>query len=707
MSYRTFLEKGVILEKPEKYLSKSDFMEYLESVKNLGGKRILGNYRFIVYPLNIFTLNLEKAQELIEKLKKFSVPGAEELESVLQEVKNLQEKYQVYTDLDPSDQNKARVFINASAEEAVLNEMNKDISQGGFKQSFKKYDRSSRGYVVQHIYYYKKSRDPASPIIINRGHLGRLGKLLDGAGIKHNIWEMKYDIDVDESKITVPLRDYQAKAVKSLLEQVKRFGTGSLMAATGSGKTEMGIAVSQALNPDPSRPVVVVVPTKDLVMQWVNRFKQYGEDPAFVTGDSSNFPAGWKVLISTYQTPSRTIEKYSSSENKEDVELPEEEEEDEEEEKEKGDEENKDENVRYWVYNAVKNAKGIIFDEAHHLPAKSVVRIAKANSKAVKIGLSATPWRNDERDMIIYGYAGEISDKITSSDLIEKGFLVPAVVILFNTGVKIEEEKGKYYNAVKKAVLLDPKRIELAKEIAKNIPRPALILTQEKKPAEALYEEMKKDGLSVELITGDMGTEKREEILSNLKEGKTDYVIATSLADEGLDAPILRSIILYYPGKSRTKVFQRIGRALRPAEKKNAAVIVDLVDDVPYFRDHAEKRKEMYETEPKWIVKEASSIEDLVAVLKGMIESFGSDVEKKMEKVRKETEELIKKGWKQINEKLVVMSPRSQPSLKYPLFSKEWNFGPYKVEAYRDLESGDGVWILIKEKNREKKKVTA
>jgi superfamily II DNA or RNA helicase len=77
-------------------------------------------------------------------------------------------------------------------------------------------------------------------------------------------------------------------------------------------------------------------------------------------------------------------------------------------------------------------------------------------------------------------------------------------------------------------------------------------------------------------------------------------LVATTLADEGLDLPPLRTLIIALGGKSRTRTLQRIGRLVRPYEGKKIAVAYELKEDYPYIADHLEARLSLYETEPHW-----------------------------------------------------------------------------------------------------------
>ena len=109
--------------------------------------------------------------------------------------------------------------------------------------------------------------------------------------------------------------------------------------------------------------------------------------------------------------------------------------------------------------------------------------------------------------------------------------------------------------------------------------------------------------LRVDIVTGIVKGSEREEIFNALRNGQVDVLVATTLADEGLDLPPLRSLILMLGGKSKTRTLQRIGRLVRPHPGKTEAVAYDIWDSASFFNEQGEERKRLYETEPNWKIK--------------------------------------------------------------------------------------------------------
>jgi superfamily II DNA or RNA helicase len=75
-----------------------------------------------------------------------------------------------------------------------------------------------------------------------------------------------------------------------------------------------------------------------------------------------------------------------------------------------------------------------------------------------------------------------------------------------------------------------------------------------------------------------MGAKKRREAIGAFRDGSLRCLIATSLADEGLDVPRASVLILATAGRSGAKLEQRTGRVMRPHEGKGVGLVYDFAD---------------------------------------------------------------------------------------------------------------------------------
>ena len=694
------LERTYYISTPKTRLSSSDFEKYLQAVRALGS----WNPESRVWVVRPVVLLNPALRQHVETLVSLGAVGANELLQAANEIEQAFGNLDVVAVPSRTDENYVNLYFRSPEvyEKFIRGLAAADWRDGGLTIHRRVFDRSVRSFVTREIPLYRTLGKMA--VAVPRGLLPRVAKWLRENNLRSNVESLRYYTGpLDMSKVTVPLRDYQYRALTRALSQLAWIGEATIMAATGSGKTEMGIAAIQALQPTPQSPVLVIAPSKDLVMQWVSRLKKYGftdDDVAYVTSDAENVPSNYRVLVTTYATAHKAAEELKRAlgqQGKEELEVPEGGEEEEE-------EANEAPGDTSPVVKALQSARAIIIDEAHHIPARTVRDIFTVAKTPLRLALSATPWRNDDLDLVIYAYAGEIADRVPSSELIEKGYLVPAVIFMVPTGVS-----GNYPNFQSELshVLRNEDRIRLTTEIVKMLPRPVLVLTAFKEPGEALTKALKEAGLRAEFISGELSTEERAKLLDEVRRGALDVLVATTLADEGLDIPELKSLVLYYGGKSKTRVFQRIGRILRPSPGKTVGVVVDLVDNTKYLGAQAVERRKMYATEPRWVVIDVPSASEFSKYLAEALSKYEATYRDAYERLMAIKRELEARGWRILENMhgLSISIPNIvDVSLTEPVGVKTWRFGDYDVIAVKSGVDNNMVWVFKYDESKKQRK---
>ncbi|MFX1499147.1 MAG: DEAD/DEAH box helicase [Promethearchaeota archaeon] len=125
--------------------------------------------------------------------------------------------------------------------------------------------------------------------------------------------------------------------------------------------------------------------------------------------------------------------------------------------------------------------------------------------------------------------------------------------------------------------------------------RRILIFTQFREMAEYLKSEIKKryqGKLKVEKFIGqaskygDTGfpQNKQLELLDEFREGKINVLIATSVAEEGLDIPNVDSVIFYEPVPSEIRLIQRRGRTGRHSPGRCYILLTRETVDIPFHK---------------------------------------------------------------------------------------------------------------------------
>ena len=280
-------------------------------------------------------------------------------------------------------------------------------------------------------------------------------------------------------------------------------------------------------------------------------------------------------------------------------------------------------------------ANDILVSNCHHVPAETISQVARwCDNAYYRIGVSATPWRDDGSDLLIdAAFSKRKPDMaINASYLIERGYLVPCTIYWVHMRTVVS---GKNFQQVyNQAIVRNKERNEAIVSLAYNMfmRRNAceLILIQRIEHGDKLYNMLLdyieletypmhiKDSKgndrvilchNIELLTGDDDSMKRNAVLQAAREKKCRILIASTIFDEGIDVASLDTLILAGGGKSSTRAFQRIGRVLRlytdpvTGKKKENARVFDILDYTPILRRHARARDKMYAQEPAWDIK--------------------------------------------------------------------------------------------------------
>ena len=227
--------------------------------------------------------------------------------------------------------------------------------------------------------------------------------------------------------------------------------------------------------------------------------------------------------------------------------------------------------------------KLVIFDECHHVAAKTLFKIGiSLNEEAEVYGFSATPLSRDDDNLKVEAVLGPIIYEISSKELIEQGYLSKAKIYYYNVP-EDDTEFFDYPTAYNEYILNNEYRNNKIIELIKKSVKPCLVLVNLIEHGDNLIKQL--EGYDAIFLNG-----KSKEYDTN-----HDVIIATSIFDEGVNLPHLRTLILAGGGKSTIKICQRIGRLLRVFDDKDFAIIYDFKDDCKWLRKHYKERRKIFE----------------------------------------------------------------------------------------------------------------
>ena len=328
------------------------------------------------------------------------------------------------------------------------------------------------------------------------------------------------------------LRDYQKEALKEIKNALSSGKKAPLLVLpTGAGKTVVFTELSKYLINQDKR-VLILVHRRELVKQACQKL------------DEMNTKYG--VIAPSYPSTNNLLQVASV----------------------------------YTLSRRMHNLKFIpdyiIFDEAHHVAAKTWIDVVNKYKKAKRIGVTATPIRLDGKSL--KGYFDVLINGPDVIDLVSKGYLCkhkvyasPHKLDFSNLKLKRNDYLKKDIANIVKDKVITGNAISHYKKYLLN--KPTVVFCVDIPHAQTILERFLSEGIKAALLTGDTLQNERDKILDDLKNNIIHVVISIDVISEGTDLPCVEGAILLRPTNSESLYRQQVGRILRPQENKTAIVL--------------------------------------------------------------------------------------------------------------------------------------
>ncbi len=388
---------------------------------------------------------------------------------------------------------------------------------------------------------------------IPRGYLRQLILQCRHDGIDHRIIDRRNNLPPVDFGFNGTLREYQEEALRIMLP--RDFGT--LCAPTGSGKTVMALSMVEKRR----QPALVVVHTRDLADQWVDRIATFlgiPETEIGVMGGGSK-TIGDRITVALVQTLVKCAE------------------------------------------DLAPRVGFLLVDECHRCPSRTFTEAVTAFDCRYMLGLSATPWRRDNLSRLIFWHLGDVHHEVDKRDLVASGDILDADIFFRETAFSpFYNPVNEYSKMLSELTQDDVRNRMIADDVAAEVARQegtCLVLSDRKQHCETLQSLVRfRHHLACELLTGDRTAAERRDIIERLGRGEVRIVVATGqLIGEGFDCPDLTTLFMATPVRFSGRLIQYLGRVLRPAPGKCRARVFDYVDvKVDVLVAAARARKRVY-----------------------------------------------------------------------------------------------------------------
>jgi superfamily II DNA or RNA helicase len=390
-----------------------------------------------------------------------------------------------------------------------------------------------------------------------------------------------FDITANLANLGKLPRKYQEMAANIALEKKR----GIIRLCTGGGKT----LIAALIVANVGKRAIIYVIGKDLLWQFHRFFSEAFLQKIGVIGDGVCDIQN--ITIASIWTVGQAFGMRKKSQIIADDELP----------KEKKVNESHYQKIRECVYSAEVS----ILDECHLGAAETMQKIAASMRSEYAIGMSASPYRDDNADLLIEAIFGKVIVNISASELIEQGYLVQPTIRFIpvqKPGYLLYRTYPEIYNHY--LVNNDYRNGLIVRGAQKLIEQDfsTMVLFKNINHGKLLYEKFQNAGVNCHILDGSDSSDRRKEVIDEISSGKSKLLLASSILDIGVDIPILSGLILAGGGKSSVRAVQRIGRVIRPYKGKTMAAILDFDDKVKYLKDHSMIRRRIYSSESGFII---------------------------------------------------------------------------------------------------------
>ena len=398
----------------------------------------------------------------------------------------------------------------------------------------------------------------AGKLILPKGTLEKVQETLINAGSDISILDRRSIKKYLELSFSGVLKEEQEVAVS----EISKYDFGVLVAPTGFGKTIVACKIISQRKV----PTLILVHRKQLVKQWKNQIASFlsiqeGEI-GIISGGKKK--ASGKIDIATYQTLSK-MKSLADLTN---------------------------------VY------AQIIIDECHRIPAVSFEAVVNEFPIKYCLGLTATPFRKDGHQPILYMQCGPIRYEVKEKALHEARRRVIVKATSFRMPPEFDPQPP--IHEIWNCLVEDEDRLQLiVDDVFSSLEekRRVLVLSERKNHlydiSDGLEKLMRGFRCTKHVLTGDLSKKKMEQVFSEIEdsisEEKAFCILSTgSLIGEGFDLPELDTLVLAMPISFKGRLIQYAGRIHREHRMKREVIIHDYVDTQALTISMFKKRVKTY-----------------------------------------------------------------------------------------------------------------
>ena len=372
----------------------------------------------------------------------------------------------------------------------------------------------------------------------------------------------------------ITLRPYQKKAfIVGIQESLMTFSIG-----TGGGKSYLFAALTMGMD----MKSLILVNREDILAQHYNTLTKIfpHNTIGLIQGDTLNY--NFPVCIGMVQTINAKMNKKGERAN----------------------------NPRYRIMKYLESVHYLISDEMHHSQSatwKNVVRACK--NKRYHHGFSGSPWDRGSANLELETVCGSIKYKITSSELIDQGWLArPHIIFHHYPHNENYITGGNFQNLYTNTIVENKDRnravVNIIADEYHNTDRKILVIVNRIKHGYSIINMLREVGINdseLGYLHGSKGKIIREKGKAKFEKGEIRILVASHIFNEGIDIPSCDTLIKadalgggedIYESEGIRSMVQQIGRVLRKPIEPGASDVDTSKEHIVYVHDFIDKQNE-------------------------------------------------------------------------------------------------------------------
>ncbi|MFC6015214.1 DUF3427 domain-containing protein [Plantactinospora solaniradicis] len=227
----------------------------------------------------------------------------------------------------------------------------------------------------------------------------------------------------------------------------------------------------------------------------------------------------------------------------------------------------------------------VIVDEFHHAKAPMYARLLKRLQPRELLGLTATPDRADGGD-VRHWFDGRTAVELHLWEALERQLLAPFQYFGLHDDVDLSTlrwRRGQGYDPTELSALYVNNNSRVSKILQAVRDKVdvgqmrALGFCVSIAHAEHMTESFNRSGVPSSAVTSGPGSGNRQQLIDQFRRGELQVLFTVDLFNEGIDLPMVDTILLLRPTESATVFLQQLGRGLRLDEGKPCLTVLDFI----------------------------------------------------------------------------------------------------------------------------------